>query len=413
MKGHQKKQKRGFGAGKDIQLSAGFTGGIKTGYSKIPKNAETEAYSPKRITLMLPVGYSPTVKSGDTVVIGETVGECPDAPDILCGICGTVTVSGRCVSVESNGKREFADKCSPIDTELKEMSESELRSALYKMGVPVSEPARKSPVCLTVNCCETLPSSVSARMTVIERGAAVIGGAKIIMKLIGAKKAICAVPKFMYKYANILESYLPDSKTIKVMAVSDKYPQTFPHMIVSSLYRTNINVQTDTANAGYPIVSAELCAAAYDALANGVPYTEGYVTVSGGIDGTRCMRVPFGSDIKELAGHCGAEGVATCGYPGFSETGDHTGKDLRSIVFVSEDAAAELHPCIECGRCVSVCPVSLVPSMIAKSIAENGNCPEKLNADCCISCGCCDAVCPSAIPLLKIISEYNRGQKEG
>lgn len=394
-------------------MAGRFTGGIKTSYVKIPKNAETEAFFPKKTTLVLPDGYRPSVSTGDTVMTGDLLGECPDQYSILSGICGKVTVSGRTVTVESNGERTLSERCRPVGAELKEMSENELRSALYKMGVPVPEPGKKSPVCLTVNCCEEYPSSAAARMTVLERGASVIGGVKILMKLLGAKRAVCAVPRFMYRYANMLESYLPDAKTVKAVTVSDKYPQSHPQMLISSVHGIDINIRVKTDDAGYPVVSAGLCAAAYDALAYGIPYTADGVTVSGGgIDCIRCVKTPFGTDLNELAEYCGAKGTATSGYPGYTKIGDRTDKDVRTVVFEEDNPGIAVYPCIECGRCAGVCPVSLIPSMIAKSIEREGKSPEKLNAECCINCKCCDAVCPSGIPLSDMIAKNATGREQ-
>jgi len=57
-------------------------------------------------------------------------------------------------------------------------------------------------------------------------------------------------------------------------------------------------------------------------------------------------------------------------------------------------------PCIRCGKCAQVCPVSLQPEELYWQI-KGGDLDKaaKLSVDACIECGCCDYVCPSHIPL--------------
>lgn len=77
-------------------------------------------------------------------------------------------------------------------------------------------------------------------------------------------------------------------------------------------------------------------------------------------------------------------------------------------------------PCIKCGYCVDVCPVSLIPQQMLWHTKNNdilGIEQYKVNA--CISCGCCDVACPSNIPLSKyfnygknLLAQKNRQQQQ-
>ena len=60
----------------------------------------------------------------------------------------------------------------------------------------------------------------------------------------------------------------------------------------------------------------------------------------------------------------------------------------------------ELRPCIQCGFCEEVCPVSIIPHLLSKQIKHDlceGT--EKLGIFDCIDCGICSYVCPCKIPL--------------
>jgi electron transport complex protein RnfC len=62
------------------------------------------------------------------------------------------------------------------------------------------------------------------------------------------------------------------------------------------------------------------------------------------------------------------------------------------------------YPCIQCGTCVSVCPMNLVPTRLSRQVetAKYEDCREWGIFNC-IECGSCAFVCPSGIPLVQWI----------
>jgi Na(+)-translocating NADH:ubiquinone oxidoreductase A subunit len=81
----------------------------------------------------------------------------------------------------------------------------------------------------------------------------------------------------------------------------------------------------------------------------------------------------------------------------------------------------ERRPCISCGFCAEVCPVSIFPSVIHKRLyADDLDSAEKARPDLCIGCGLCSFVCTSKIDLRQEILDLNEtlrresaAQKEG
>jgi electron transport complex protein RnfC len=59
------------------------------------------------------------------------------------------------------------------------------------------------------------------------------------------------------------------------------------------------------------------------------------------------------------------------------------------------------HECISCGNCVKVCPVNLIPSVMAKQVNKaKYDEAEEWNILDCMECGSCSFVCPSKINLV-------------
>ena len=65
--------------------------------------------------------------------------------------------------------------------------------------------------------------------------------------------------------------------------------------------------------------------------------------------------------------------------------------------------------CINCGRCIDVCPVALQPDQLLKlSNAEDWAGADDLELQRCIECGLCDRVCPSDINLSARFTQAKR-----
>ena len=82
----------------------------------------------------------------------------------------------------------------------------------------------------------------------------------------------------------------------------------------------------------------------------------------------------------------------------------HKGTSGILILSKEEIDVREESSCIKCCKCVSVCPVNLLPNTIVL-YARNRiwDKTEIYNVNDCIECGCCSYVCPSNRPLLDYI----------
>ena len=67
-----------------------------------------------------------------------------------------------------------------------------------------------------------------------------------------------------------------------------------------------------------------------------------------------------------------------------------------------EESFAENPACIRCGRCVSACPMRLMPNYIYM-YAQKGDFEQcmALNVQDCIECGCCSYSCPGRLYLVQ------------
>lgn len=78
-------------------------------------------------------------------------------------------------------------------------------------------------------------------------------------------------------------------------------------------------------------------------------------------------------------------------------------KGTSGIVIVPEKKShrVNIHNCIRCTRCITVCPIGLQPVLLAQlTAAEKYEEAEKAYIMDCMECGSCQYTCPSGRPLL-------------
>ena len=75
-----------------------------------------------------------------------------------------------------------------------------------------------------------------------------------------------------------------------------------------------------------------------------------------------------------------------------------------TVLTSSEIEQKEQTTCVRCGRCVTACPMRLVPAKLAQAVrAENRELLDSYHINACMECGSCAFVCPAGIPLVQLI----------
>jgi electron transport complex protein RnfC len=152
--------------------------------------------------------------------------------------------------------------------------------------------------------------------------------------------------------------------------------------------------------------------AIHRAVVQSTPLVERVLTVTGGgILEPKNLRVRIGTPFREVIEFCGGytEGASklVMGGPmmGLAQATDEVPviKGTSCILILrGEETQMEVQPraCISCGRCIDVCPMHLVPTMIARLVEhqrwEDAEAYGLLN---CFECGSCSYGCPSKIHL--------------
>ena len=387
---------------------------------------------------------NPVVQVGDTVKVGQKIGEVAgfiSAP-VHSSVSGTVVAiedhghatRGTCLSVviKSDGKDTLDESVKP-NKSLEELTPDEIVEIVKEAGIvgmggagfPTSvklKPAKPVDTIL-LNGCECEPLLTADHRVLLEYADDVIYGLKAIIKAVGAEKGVIVIEDNKPDAIELMKEKTAAIDNIEVVEAKTKYPQGAEKMLIKRVTGRKVPSGGLPADVGCVVSNISTTKAISDAIQKGMPLVERVVTVTGErLKNPGNFIVKIGTNTQDLIDYCGGlvgdDITIKAGGPmmGFvlSDTNVPIMKGSNGIIAVETDHTKE-QPCIKCGRCMDVCPMELSPLYFAKfADEENWQGMKDKNVMDCIECRCCEYICSSKIPLVtKIKAGKNavRGMK--
>lgn len=384
------------------------------------------------------------VQKGDGVLTGQKIAEAGgfvSAP-IYATVSGTVkaveprrvTVGDHvmCIVIENDGLYEEVEY-HPVSS-LGELAREDILKRIQEAGVvgmggagfpthvklSPKEPDKIEFV--IANCAECEPYLTSDYRRMIEEPEKLIDGLKIELSLFENARGILAVEDNKPDCIDKLKKLTKDEPKITVKAIKTKYPQGSERQLIYAVTGRAINSSMLPADAGCIVNNVDTLVAVHHAVMDGRPLMHRIVTVTGDAIADPCnFIVRIGTNYHELVEEAGGflkkpvkivSGGPMMGFAIFDLDVPAT-KTSSALLCMTEDDVAKWEPgaCINCGRCVEVCPGRVVPSKLA-DFAEHYD-EEKFLAydgmECC-ECGCCSYVCPAKRRLTQSIKSMRKIQ---
>ena len=387
---------------------------------------------------------NPVVQVGDTVKVGQKIGEAAAfiSSPIHSSVSGTViaienhghATRGECLSVviRSDGKNTLHESVQP-HKDLDSLTPDEIVEIVKEAGIvgmggagfPTSvklKPAKPVDTIL-LNGCECEPLLTADHRVMLEFADDVIYGLKAIIKAVNAQKGVIVIEDNKPDAIELMKEKTAACDNIEVVVAKTKYPQGAEKMLIKRVTGRKVPSGGLPADVGCIVSNISTTKAISDAIRTGMPLVERVVTVTGErLKNPGNYIVKIGTNTKDLIDYCGGitgeDVTIKAGGPmmGFvlNDVNVPIMKGSNGIIAVDTDHTAE-QPCIKCGRCVDVCPMELSPLYFAKfADEENWQGMKDKNVMDCVECRCCEYICSSKIPLVtKIKAGKNavRGMK--
>ena len=384
----------------------------------------------------------PIVAKGDRVLMGQKIAESGgfvSAP-IYASVSGTVkTLEARrvvtgdqvmSIVVENDGQyedvgfrpREDAKSLSheEIVDIIKEAGIVGMGGAGFPTHVKLSPKEPEKIDYVIANCAECEPYLTSDYRRMLEEPEKLVGGLRIALQLFPNATGILAVEDNKPDCVSLLRGLVKDDPKISVKALKTKYPQGGERQLIYATTGRRINSTMLPADVGCVVNNVDTIVAVYRAVMEGRPLIERIVTVTGdAVAVPQNFRVKIGTSYSQVLDAAGGfkstPEKIICGGPmmgfGMFDLNVPTTKTSTALLALSKDevSAMEPGPCINCGRCVEVCPGRVIPSRLA-DYAERFDEEAFLanyGMECC-ECGCCSFICPAKRPLTQQIKSMRK-----
>lgn len=423
---------------------ATFKGGIHPPDKKtLAANSPiAEAKSPKIVVIPLSqhagAPCKPVVTIGQEVKKGEMIGEpggFVSAP-VHSSVSGKVialsefpNAMGRMVNsvvIENDLKEEWTALKDAPDymnlpvEELKEKIKAAgivgLGGAAFPTAVKLSPPKEKPIDVVIINGAECEPYLTADYRLMVEKPKEIIEGLKVLMKVLGVVKGYVGIENNKPDAVSKMSEAAKGEAGIEVMALEVKYPQGAEKMLIKAVAGREVPARGLPMDVGAVVQNVGTALAIYEAARYGKPLIERVVTVTGeGIKEPKNLMARIGTKISELIDECGgfrddiAKVVAGGPMMGFalSSLDVPVTKGTSGILVLPEEGvvhAEDYGPCIRCGRCIDICAMGLMPSMLSV-LSEKGMYEEakEYNLFDCFECGSCAFVCPSKRPIVQLV----------
>jgi len=446
----------------------------KLGGVKAPHNKNT-AFSPPQVLpvpaeVKLPMSMhagtpaNPVVKAGDYVKVGQLIGEAVGfvSSPVHASVSGTVksidtidSITGaKAVSIviTSDGKQEQWEGITPPQvTNLAEFLEAVRNSGVVGLGGAGYPTAPKFTLKDTVkldyiliNGAECEPFITSDTRTMVDETDYVWDGVKLMKEYLKPKNIIICIednkPEPIKKLKDLctqLKANEADSQTdVSVRVLPSLYPQGERKVLVYNVTGRIVPEGGRLPDVGCIVVNCTTVATFAKYIKTGNPLVTKCITVDGSaVKKPINVIAPIGTPVRDIFEFCGGlvtdkklnDNVkkVTLGGPMMGIAIPNIDIPIVKITnaviaFSAKDSKPpEPTACIKCGRCLSQCPMSLMPPLIENAF-ELKKCEQlkQFKVNMCAECACCAFTCPAKRPLVQVMIlaknmlwEYEKAQK--
>jgi electron transport complex protein RnfC len=421
-----------------------FPGGVHPhDYKEFSKDAKIETLStPKivRVPLSQHIGAPAKVivKKGDDVVAFQKIAEPAGFVSIPMHspISGKVTAIGdflhpngtlqAAIEITSDGEEkqlELTDDANYMKLSKEEMKKRIAEAGICGMGgagfpthVKLSPPANKPIDTIILNGVECEPFLTSDYRLMLEEADQIIKGLEIIMAIVSAKKGYIGIEANKPDAIKLMQDKVRDKKNIEVVSLKIKYPQGAEKQLIYAATKRKVpNKGGLPMDVGVVVQNVGTAAAVYEAVRYQKPLVERIIAVTGNIvKNPKNFKAKVGTLYSDLVDACdGAtqeigkiiSGGPMMGFAVPSLDASMTKGSSGLLLFDEKMAKSNAEStCLRCARCVDVCPLNLLPSIMANAAKyEDWDQAEKAGVMDCMKCGTCAYVCPANIKLIQWI----------
>lgn len=296
-----------------------------------------------------------------------------------------------------------------------------LGGATFPSHIKMTPPPGKIAQTLLINAVECEPYLTSDHQLMMEKGAEIIQGVRLLMTASQVKKAFIGIENNKADAIQHLSQLAKNYQEIKVVPLKVQYPQGGEKQLIKAVLGREVPSGALPIEVGAVVQNVGTAFAVYEAIAKNKPLIERVVTVAGkslpqSLNFIARVGTPITKLIEAVGGMPENTGKVISGGPMMGKACSNMDapfvKGMSGLLMLAKEESfrKEMRPCIRCSKCVCACPMGLEPYLLItcgeKKLVERGHQERVMD---CIECGSCSYTCPSNRPLVDYI-RLNKAQ---
>ena len=387
----------------------------------------------------------PLVKKGDLVLVGQRIAEADGfiSAHIHSSCSGTVKViekrrvlgggMAECIVIDNDGQfTPFADYTRKGDAA--QLSNNDIVQRVQDAGVvglggagfPTSVKLKpKNPEAIEfviANGAECEPYLTCNDQLMRTHSVEIAEGLELVLRLFPNAEGVICIEDNKPEAIHAMEIAVSDKPRIRVQTMITKYPQGGERSLIQAATGIDFPISQLPADVGCIVQNVGTLYAVQRAVLYQEPLYSQCFTVSGeAVQEPANFFVRVGTSYATLLKECGgikpeAQAVkALAGGPmmgvAMASLDVPVQKQNNALTILAEDPVADaevlMTACLHCGRCTTVCPVGLMPQLMADAaiMGDLARYEKKLYGLECIQCGSCTFACPAKRPLMQVFKQ--------
>ena len=437
--------------GESRTLKDTFRGGVHpAGHKELSREVPLREFLPAG-EMVFPLSQhigkpaKPIVKKGDAVLAGQRIAEADGfvSAHIACSCSGTVKAIEKrrvltggmmdCIVVDNDGRfattGEFGERMEPgavtnddILRRVKSAGVVGLGGAGFPTFIKLGPKEPKAIRYVIANGAECEPYLTCNDQLMRVKADAIVEGLELMLRLFPNAEGVIAIEDNKPEAIAAMRQAAAGRSRMQVRAMKTKYPQGGERSLIQAIAGADFPVSMLPADVGCIVENVGTIYAIQRAALYNEPLFSQCLTLSGdAVKNPGNYIVRDGTSFMELLENAGGlkEGVtlkkALVGGPmmgiALSSLDVPIQKQNNGLTLLTDDAneraEQQVTACLRCGRCTTVCPMGLLPQLMAEAITMGDikRYEEKLYGLECIQCGSCTYICPARRPLMQMFKQ--------
>jgi Na+-translocating ferredoxin:NAD+ oxidoreductase subunit C len=271
---------------------------------------------------------------------------------------------------------------------------------------------------VVINAVETEPYICTSQKIIAENPDDVAQGLLLVMKCAGAKNAVLAISDDVPH--DIVRGMAESARLAGIMLTVAHIPQKYPYgnerYLLNEIFSHELAQEPEKPHVDF--VLAQDCVNVRRAVLDGLPQLTRIITVAGdAVENPQNVEVRIGTTVRDVLEYCGLSfdpdrvvlGSAMRGVAVTSLTTPITKPVGAVLALKASRGGLGKSICINCGKCVGVCPQGLMPNYIAmRAVKADFDALRELHISDCIECGSCAYICPGRMPIVELIKNIKK-----